>query len=214
MGARRRRTIGFAIGFGLLLIAKYVALRWAVGPFLPLRAAWLVAIAGTVLLPWSAAWRMRYSAGELSAIFLFLALGWVLRTRGRLRLVPVVDAAVAVGLMLATYQALALCACALPAVALAGLPSPPVPRADAVRVWARRVVLAWAPIALGGVLYGIYSLIAVKLVGSAGYEGVLNDSQTNMLTPSGVIDALPTMYRTAYSRLPWTLPLLGALLRS
>jgi hypothetical protein len=116
-------------------------------------------------------------------------------------------AAIAVGLMLATYQALAICAAALPIVALLGLPSDPAGAGKALPPWARRCAVAWAPIALGGILYGIYSLIAVHLAGSTGYEGVMVDGTTSRLSVSGAWGAIPDLYRTTYQHAPWTLPL-------
>jgi hypothetical protein len=205
-------TLAFALTFGLILIAKYTALRWAVAPFLPARLAWLVACMGTALVPWSAGWRGRYSAAELSAVFLFIALGAVLRNRERPRVTWVVAGAVAVGLMLATYQALAVCAAVLPAVALVGLPHAPAERGAAFRVWARRCAVAWLPVAVGGALYGIYSLIAVHLAGTAGYEGVMVDGTTSRLSASGAWGAIPDLYRTAYNRAGWTLPIFVGIL--
>lgn len=205
-------SLAFAVTFGLLLVAKYAALRWAVGPFLPARVAWLTACLGTVLIPWAAAWRGRYGPAELSAAFLFIALGGVLRSREQGRVKWIVVAGVAVGLMLATYQALVVCAALLPVVALVGLPPPAVARDEAVRVWIRRVAVAWSPIALGGALYGIYSLLAVDAAGSAGYEGVIVDSTTNRLSVSGAWSSIPDLYRTAYNDTPWALPLFAGIL--
>jgi hypothetical protein len=205
-------TLAFAATFGLLLVAKYVALRWAVGPFLPARAAWLAACLGTVLIPWDAAWRGRYSPAQLSAVFLFVALGAILRSRGRLQPTWIAVAAISIGLMLATYQALAVCAAVLPAVVLIGLPPAPVPRGEAVRVWIRRLAVAWLPIALGAALYGIYSLFAVHAAGTAGYEGVIVDSTTSRLSVSGAWHSLPDLYRTAYNKAPWALPLFAGIL--
>jgi hypothetical protein len=202
----------FALTFGLLLVGKYAALRWAVGPFLPARLAWLVACMGTALIPWSAGWRGRYSAGELSAVFLFVALGAVLRSRERMRLTWLLTAAVAVGLMLATYQALAICAAALPLVALLGLPPDLAGVASPLRAWGRRCAVAWAPIVVGGILYGVYSLIAVHLAGSTGYEGVMVDGTTSRLSLSGAWGAIPDLYRTAYQHAPWTLPIFVGIL--
>ena len=205
-------SLAFAVTFGLLLVAKYVALRWAVGPFLPARVAWLAACMGTVLIPWSAAWRGRFGPAELSAVFLFVALGAVLRSRGQGRVKWIVVAGVAIGLMLATYQALAVCAALLPVVALVGLPPPAVARNEAVRVWIRRVAIAWSPIALGAALYGVYCLLAVDAAGSAGYEGVIVDSTTSRLSLSGAWSSIPDLYRTAYNDAPWALPLFAGIL--
>lgn len=205
-------SLAFAVTFGLLLVAKYVALRWAVAPFLPARVAWLAACMGTVLIPWSAAWRGRFGPAELSAVFLFVALGAVLRSRGQGRVKWIVVAGVATGLMLATYQALAVCAALLPVVALVGLPPPAVARNEAVRVWIRRVAIAWSPIALGAALYGGYCLLAVDAAGSAGYEGVIVDSTTSRLSLSGVWSSIPDLYRTAYNDAPWALPLFAGIL--
>jgi hypothetical protein len=202
----------FALTFGLLLVGKYVALRWAVGPYLPARLAWMVACMGTALIPWTAGWRGRYAAGELSAIFLFVALGAVLRSRERIRITWFLTAGIAIGLMLATYQALALCAAALPLVALLGLPPAPAAAGDALRVWARRCAIAWAPVVFGGILYGIYSLIAVHLAGSTGYEGIMVGGTTSRLSVSGAWEAIPDLYRTAYQHAPWTLPLFAGIL--
>jgi hypothetical protein len=205
-------TLAFAATFGLLLVAKYVALRWAVAPFLPVRAAWLAACLGTVLIPWDAAWRGRYGPAQLSAVFLFIALGAILRGRGRPQPIWIAVAALAIGLMLATYQALAVCAAVLPAVVLIGLPPAPVPRGGAARAWIRRLAVAWLPIALGGALYAIYGLFAVHAAGTAGYEGVIVDSTTSRLSAAGAWHSLPDLYRTAYNRAPWALPLFAGIL--
>ncbi len=203
---------GFAIGFGLLLAAKYVALRWAVGPFLPAWTAWLVATMGVVLLPWTAAWRLRYSAAELSAVFLFVALGAALRTRGRVRSGWTIATAVAVALMLATYQALAICAFLLPLIVLVCLPPSPADAARPAKGRVAKVLSAWTPVALGGLLYAIYAKIAVLIVGSAGYEGALTGGSARVFSVANAIDAVAPIYGTAFSRAPWTFPLLAMLL--
>ena len=139
-------SIAFALTFGLLLVAKYGALRWAVGPFLPARTAWLVACMGTVLIPWSAGWRGRYSAAELSAVFLFVALGAVLRNRRGTSPVWILAAA----------RRDRAHAGDLPGArgvrgrparrGAAGAAVRPRERSEAVRVWARRIAIAWLPV--------------------------------------------------------------------
>lgn len=205
----RDALAAYAAGFAVVFASKYVALRWAVAPYLTRRTAWLVATMGMVLIPWIASWRMRYGAAELSAALLFIALGAVLRNSEHPSVRWTTLGAAATALMLATYQALAVCCLAVPFVALIGLDRR---GRDQRTSWPARTVAAAIPIATGLVAYGIYAVAILEIHGDAGYEGKLADSNPDLLTPHGIAASIAGFYRTTFTRAPWTLPILIALL--
>jgi hypothetical protein len=203
------RSAGFSVGFAVLLVAKYLAARWAVTRTVPSPSAWVIAILAVVLVPWAGQWHLRYSPAQLSAMFLFLALGAVLRASRELSWRWVVLGGSAIFLMLASYQALFLCGIALPLVAFLARPSVHDGRAPALR----RAAAGAAPVVLGVGLYGAYSLVVTSLLGGAGYEGaLLNTSGDRLTSISGVWSVISTIYTTAYVRSSNDLILFGALL--
>jgi hypothetical protein len=203
-----RAVVGYAVAFALVLAAKYLAMRWAVGAYLTAQATWLAATMALVLLPWVALWRMRYAAVGLAAALLFVALGALLRNGDRLTIRWTAIGAVATALMLAAYQGPAACSLVLPFVVVAGLSGREGPRPGLVRRW----LVAFAPIAGGFVLYAMYSALIVQVVGNAGYEGRVAGANAHPLDPMQYVHDVRWLYGTAYGLVPSTLPMLLGLL--
>ncbi len=189
-------SVGFALGCFLVLAAKYAAARWAVSPIMRGGSRWIVASMAAILAPWPAEWLLRYSAAQLSAVFLFLLFGAVLRSLGDRGLRWSLVGAVAMLLMLTTYEALTLCAFLVPIVAILSRK----PRESTI--WRTRaglllLVRAALPIVGGLVLYALYSSVAVSLNhGNAGYEAGLGLSRFESV--SGARQIIAGLYRTTY----------------
>ena len=203
----RGSSWGVGVGFGLLLMAKYGALRWAVNGFVSRRAAWVIATLGTVLVPWTGEWTLRNSGSDLAPVFLYLALGASLRYADRRQARWFLLCATSIALTLATHESLTCCDLLIPVLAVLR-PA----RQPAKMSLARRGVIASAPVALGLGLYGVYALIAKATMGS-GYEGDLAGTGSPVRHPvSAVIDGTPDIYRTLYAHSPWTILILAAIM--
>ena len=197
-------TLSLACGFAILLVAKYLAARWAVAPVLGRQGQWVVATMATVLLAWPGEWRMRFSPAQFSMVFFLLALGAVVRARDRWRWRWFALGAGGVLLMLLSYQALLVCAAALPLVALFATAGPVArSRGELARVLGRTA----APVAVGFALYAIYAEIAKASQHGASYEEAIYNSGGALRTLGGLRDALADLYRTTYLESTTTLAL-------
>jgi len=200
------RLYGFAVGFGILLLIKYAAGRWAVATVLSRPGQWIVGSLSAVLVAWPGAWRLRFSPAQLSLAFFLLALGATLRNRDAFRWKWAVLAGVGTALMLATYQALLICAVVLPLVALLATTEPlPPTRREVLRALVRTA----GPIVAGIAAYAIYALIAKSTGDGQQYEETLYSSGDALNSISGVRSAISDLYRTAYVNSTLTLPLLA-----
>jgi hypothetical protein len=205
------RPAGNAVGFAVLLLAKYGAARWAVRRELPGPAAWVVAALATTLLPWPGEWHLRYSAAQLSAVFLFVALGAVFRSSPRLSVGWISLGGLSISLLLATYEALFVCGVLLPLLPF--LVRQPGDSRVSSRRHLGRLVRSSTPVALGMALYGLYALIITHTVGNAGYEGVLAHSARYRIdTLSGLWGITSTLYSTTYLESPMSVIVMVALL--
>jgi hypothetical protein len=104
---------GYAFIFGLMLCLKYLVARWAITPVLSRNAKILLALLATVLISWDSNWLLRTSNFQLASIFLFLALGAIIRiTHSKKKFLFL--GSVATFSSLATYQSLILLLILLP----------------------------------------------------------------------------------------------------
>lgn len=193
----------WAIGpvYGLELVAKYLIARWAISPIIDRRHWWPLATLAAVMLPWAGQWRAHNMPQQLSAVFLLVALGAAIRLRSRMQ--PQWAALAFLGALfsLLSYEALVLCAVAMPLVVVFGrdVPSPKITGA---------MLRISAPIAGAIATYSILFFAAKYMRGSVSYYAILLANPTSpWLTP---LELFMDLYRTAYINAQWTLPFMMA----
>jgi hypothetical protein len=201
-------SAGFASGFFLLLLAKYLSARWAVSTLYTGNARWLIATLAALLAPWPAEWLLRYSAAQLSAVWFFVAMGASIRCARRVTLLQLLIGSTAMLLTLLTYQALSVLGIALAAFGLTAV------RADQISwtsrpLW-RSVLRAVSPAIVGYVMYLVYAYFAARINGGSGYDGgVAESSRYDSL--HGIVSSIGDLYHTVYIASPWTLILLATI---
>ncbi|MCO6391108.1 hypothetical protein GTW25_08710 [Aliihoeflea aestuarii] len=160
---------GHPIGVGvvavLLVAARYIVARWAVAPLLSSAHQWLFAMSATALVGWPGLWLARFHPAQLSAVFLFAALGFSIRLIVKPRAVHFAGAAFSVVALLMTYQALALVVAALPLIALFVRDFDWISRL-------RGVAISAAALGAGLALYLLYAYL-VRDLATDSYEGLL-----------------------------------------
>ena len=197
------RPIGVGILCGLLMVLRYLVVRWAVTPILPGPQRAAFALLCAVCLGWQGLWFGRFSAAQISSILFFATLGFTIRLCIRPRISAVVAAGFCVLLFLPIYQAPLLVTALLPFLALFGC------WADASRnPPLRRFLLVGVPLLAGVLVYVGYSVAAYLLVGGA-YESNL---LTLELTPAGLLRNVVQAYRSSFIATPFTLPFYGLVL--
>jgi hypothetical protein len=202
--------IGVALGTALLMVVRYFVARWAVSPFFGGYERWLLAVLAATLVFWPGTWMGRYGSAQLSAILLFVTLGFSIRLYNRWSIKWVVGSAVSVALLLAIYQGLTLCLLAIPVLSLFWN------REDIVGNVARKSRIFSAArisvaIGAGFLLYGIYWIIISSTFGSSGYEGALASDSARLLTVAGLMAHIKAAYVTAFGQEIYLLPFLLAL---
>lgn len=197
------RPVGVGILCGLLMVLRYLVVRWAVSPILPGPQRAAFALLCAVCLGWQGLWFGRFSAAQISSILFFATLGFAIRLCIQPRIGAMVAAGFCVLLFLPIYQAPLLVAALLPFLALFGCwtESPRIPPL-------RRFLLVGIPLLLGVGLYVGYCVAAYLLIG-AGYEA---NVQTLELTQAGIFTNISQAYRAAFVATPFTLPFYGLVL--
>lgn len=109
--------IGWGIAYGSILVAKYLAARWALSKFLAPRQVAVLAILAVVMIPWEGQWRGHNVPMQAAALFLILAVGTILRCRDQLAWAPAIFTSVFVAMSLMSYGALLIPSLALPLMA-------------------------------------------------------------------------------------------------
>ena len=189
-----------ALVYGFELAAKYVTARWAVSPLVRGANGWVVATLAAVMLPWAGAWHGHNMAQQLAAVFMLVALGASLRLRERVRIGWLVLGTAGVLLSLLTYEALVLCALALPLVVLFSSRGP-------LRSSVRPAVRSALPAIFGIIIYSIFYYLAQSLIVSKVYHEILLSGPQALKTPMKVLKYL---YSTTYVDFPLTTTLLVA----
>jgi hypothetical protein len=201
------RTSGVAIGTLLLLVLRYLVVRWAVTPLFQGHDRWIVATLAAVLLAWPGAWLGRFAPAQFSALMFFLAFGFAIRVYRCWSLPAAIGCIVSIILLLCTYQALALCLVALPLFALLWkVRDQSAPRIG-LMVENKAALRVAFTIALSFVLYGVYALL-VSRGGGGGYEAQLAQSSGRLLTIEGLSTHIGGAYLTVFGGAPLLLPLL------
>jgi hypothetical protein len=193
---------GWATGFvfGIELLIKYLATRWAVSPLLRGANAWVVATLAALMLPWNG-WLGHNMAQQLAAVFMLVALGASLRLRGRIHFGWLLLGSISILLSLFSYEALVLCAFAFPLVVLFSSRKPF--RNSIVEIF--RMV---APVILSLIFYVLFLIFTNS---KDNYHTYLLSGPSPWKT---LIDLFVTLYHTVYFSSAWTLLLMLTVLVS
>lgn len=195
----------YVVVFTVVLVGKYLVARWAVSPIVRGPNRWLLATLATVLFPWPAAWILEWGSAQVSAVLILVTLGACIRVRNRLRTGWVLLGAAGMLLSTATYQALFLCAWAIPLVAYFSLPS-------GWRQSGRAALRSAFPVLTGTVAYALYAFWAVAYAKGGGYEAATIGRGADDNPLNSPVRVLRYLYSTAYLDNPWVVPLLIAFL--
>jgi hypothetical protein len=187
----------WAVGvvYAAIIIAKYAITRWAVIPIARGPKTWVLATVGAVMLPWAFHWRGHNLAQQLSSAFLLIAVGTTLRLRSRFSLRLALLGTGAVLFSLLTYEALIVCAIAIPL--LAGV------KAEKPAVAILRACWSVYP---GCAAFVILFFVAQQTAtAAASYHSILSHGDAYPRP----LKALGTVYWTIFVECPWTLTLAG-----
>lgn len=179
--------IGYGIVAALLIAARYAVCYWAVSPFLSSRDRTLFATLATVFVGWNGQWLSRFNPAQLSAILFFAALGLCLRIVDRRSIKSAVLVILCVMAMLMTYQALALCALAVPIFVFMARPDVDLNR--------RCLGAAWAALSIAGgfVAYFVYTTIM-----SLSFENAYEQGVISAMLSGGLMSQMSGFVRSAY----------------
>lgn len=186
--------IGVTIATALMLVFRYLIVRWAVTPILDGHARWVVATLAAVMLAWPGAWMGRFGPAQLSALLLFVILGCAVRLYVRWSLTWALTCLVCVLGILSSYQAVVLCLAVLPLLALLWQPHNSTTAGIHRLAGALRVTIA---LASGAIAFGVYAMLVTR-AGAGGYEADLARGSTRLLTLSGMGTHLLLAYSTAF----------------
>lgn len=189
------RPLGVAAATGFMLVMRYLVVRWAVTPLLGPYERWVVASMAAVLITWTGIWLGRFGPAHLSLILFFAAVGFSIRLCRQWTFTAAIGCIVSVALMLGVYQGLALCVVALPLFALLWN-TPTATEAGGFSRY-RRVVHLALTVASGFLAYGLYAVIATRVLGG-GYESTLAQNSGQLLTFAGMSGHVARAYSTAF----------------
>ena len=198
-------TIGIGIFTGILLLTRYLIVRWAVMPIIAPTERWVFATLATTLVSWPGLWLARFSAAQISAIMLFIAVGCSIRLCLRPSMLYSVISAVAVIGFMTIYQAPVFVAATLPFIAYAWVPEG---AGFNMRSRITRFLRVGIPLLAGIFLYVLYAVVAYVNFGT-GYEGGL---YAGAVYSGGAILNLTTAYATVFLTNQLTLPILSFVL--
>jgi hypothetical protein len=187
------QPVGVGIVAGLLLVARYFIVRWAVTPLLDLSARWIFATIATTLIGWPGLWLARFSSAQVSSVCFFAVLGFCVRINRRPSIIHAAGAAACILIMLMFYQALALAVLAIPLLALW------IPEGGENSIKGRllRMIRVGWPLFAGFLLYVLYCMIAYASVAGI-YEVGLLGRPDNHITLAWVWTNIRTAYGTVF----------------
>ncbi len=192
------QPVGVGIAGGLLVVARYLVVRWAVAPLLsPVQGA-VFAFLCAACVGWSAMWLGRFGAGQISSILFFAAVGFSIRLATRMSVGHMLGSLACTLLILTIYQAPLLVMAVLPFIAGFGLWG----RAEHDAAW-RRFLRVGIPLAGGLIVYLGYGVLVYRSIG-AGYEGNLEAGFTLETLSGNFLRA----YTTVFLKQPYMLAFL------
>lgn len=202
------RPSGVPIGTLLLLLVRYVVVRWAVSPLFQGYDRWILASLAAALVAWPGAWLGRFAPALFSTVFFFLAMGLAIRLHRQWSLPAAVGCVASIMVLLCTYQGLALCIVALPLFALLW------PRTDQTGtglspgIITRAEIRIALTIAVAFLTYGVYALVVSHGANGGGYEAGLAENSGRLLTIDGISTHIGRAYLTVFGTIPTLFPLL------
>jgi len=196
-------TFGVTATVALMMLLRYIVVRWAVTPFIQGQTRWMLATLAAVLIGWSGAWLGRFTPATLSAFFFFAVLGFSIRLAQKWSYVWACGCIISVSFILLSYQGLALCLLVIPLMPLFWTDGAEKLNTKTFHA----VVRIFCPIALTLIIYSIYSII-ISQSQPEGYEATLAGDSARLLTFNGFIDHISTGFSTAYGQELLLLPIL------
>lgn len=184
--------IGWGITYGLILIAKYFAAKWALGKRLAPRQIEVISILAVVMVPWEGQWRGHNVPMQTATLFMILGVGAILRCRDEWDLRWAVLTSIFIAMSIASYEALLIIALVLPIMAVL---SPG--NASWRSTLARTFPLALVPI-------GLWAGITIYMLMTKGsrWVGVIGFHERPL---DNVVDALKLLYSTSLLQSSMTL---------
>ena len=186
------QPVGVGIVGGLLVIARYLTVRWAVAPILSPAQRATFALLCAACVGWSGMWLGRFGAGQISSILFFAVVGFSIRLSRSMSIGYMLGSLACTLLILTIYQAPLLVMAALPFIAGMGLWG----QAKHDTGW-RRFLRVGIPLASGLIAYVVYGALIYKNFG-AGYEGNLESEFTLEALYGNIVRAYGTVFLGQY----------------
>lgn len=192
------QPVGVGIVGGLLVVARYLVVRWAVATLLPTAQGAVLAFLCAACVGWSGMWLGRFGAGQIASILFFAVVGFSIRLASRMSVGHMLGSLACTLLILTIYQAPLLVMATLPFIAGFGLWG----RAEHDAAW-RRFLRVGIPLAGGLIVYLGYGALIYRSLG-AGYEGNLEAGFTLRTLQGNFI----RIYATVFLKQPYMLAFL------
>lgn len=188
--------IGVGILCGLLIVARYLVVRWAVSPIISGSQRAAFALLCATCVGWPALWTGRFSAAQISSILFFAVVGFSIRLILRPNISHMIGSASCVLLFLFVYQAPLLVTALLPFWAFFGRWEGAAPGERT-----HRFIRVAGPLAVGVLIYIGYCSLAYVIIGP-GYEG--NMAGIN-LSVNYIITNISRSYNSIFLTSPYTI---------
>lgn len=194
---------GVTAAVGVIMMLRYIVVRWAVTPLIKGQTRWLLATLAAVLIGWSGAWLGRFTPATLSAVFFFAVLGFSIRLSHKWSYAWALGCIISTSFILLSYQGLAFCLLVMPLLPLFCTDSVKKSKIETLH----SIIRISFPIGLTLIIYGLYSII-MTLKQPEGYEATLAGDSARLLTLEGFINHINTAFSTAFGQELLLLPIL------
>lgn len=192
------RVYGLVAAFVIITLSKYFVARWAIRPLINGVFLWVLATLATIMIPWNEQWYAHNLSAQFASLSMFITLGACIRLRHYFSYKYFFIALIALLLSLLTYEALILCALAIPLAIIFS-------NNNLLNVKIKSFFFCISPIITAFILYGIfYFLIQNASEGMTYHQQLLSGPQP-IKYPFKLIAYL---YYTTYFHEAWTYPFL------
>ena len=189
---------GVSLALGALLVLRYTVARWAVSPLVTGYGRWVLSTVAAVLLPWAGVWLGRFSSAQMSAVFFLFVFGFSVRLFSRWSAIYFVAVIFFMNALLMTYQGLAICLLAIPVSLLLVDFFQEKGEGGCGKKYLISFLRSFVSILCGFLLYALYYLFIMRIIGNSGYEAELSIDVSRLLTFSGVMSHTMAAFHTAY----------------
>ncbi len=190
---------GLIITFALIVLGKYIVARWAIRPLINSSFLWVLATLAAIMVPWNEQWYAHNLSAQFASLCLFITLGACVRLRDNYSVKYILIAFVSLLISLLTYEALMLCALAIPIAIIFSDNQP-------LHLKKKLFIRTFSPIFLGLLVYVLF------------YYGAQNYNSTGMTYHEQLLSGpqpikypyklVAYLYYTTYFNSPWTYPFL------